>query len=58
MIIVSADKIIYKIMLFKEVKFMKSNELIKKVKSASSFRKIKLVGEHGHGHWHSTTTKN
>lgn len=28
---------------------MKSNELIKKVKLASSFRKIKLVGEHGHG---------
>lgn len=37
---------------------MKSNELIKKVKLASSFRKIKLVGEHGHGHWHSTNTKN
>lgn len=27
---------------------MKSNELTKKVKLASSFRKIKLVGEHGH----------
>ena len=33
---------------------MNSKDLVKKIKSANDFKKIRIVGEHGHGHWHST----
>lgn len=28
-------------------------EILKKSRKNKNFKKIRLVGEHGHGHWHS-----
>ena len=34
-------------------KNMNSSVIANMVKNSSQFQKIRIVGEHGHGHWHS-----
>ena len=33
---------------------MKSKDISKNAKQKKKFKEIRILGEHGHGHWHSS----
>lgn len=34
---------------------MTSVSIVSEVKAKLCFKKVRILGEHGHGHWHSNT---
>lgn len=42
----------------KDLGSISGHDLSKKIKNNANFGKMRIVGEHGHGHWHSDSVEN